>query len=239
MYKTVVSLILWPIWIVYMLISLIILFVALYIVPRRYLYYLIRIWCWGACFFAGQWLIKKGNLPDLDGEPYLYMFNHVSLFDQFMVVAFIGHYVTAVGAVEQFRWPIWGTVGRKYGAIPIVRKQIKKAVNALNAAEEAIKKGVSIMIAPEGTRTITGEIGDFKKGPFHLAYNTEATIVPVGLIGAFEAKKKSDWRLKPGIITARFGEPILSKNYAGLGVEEIRDLVRDRIRELIKIQGKE
>ena len=163
MYKTIVSLILWPIWFVYMLISLIILFVALYIVPRRHLYFLIRVWCWGACFFAGQWLIKKGNLPDLDGEPYLYMFNHVSLFDQFMVAAFIGHYVTVVGAVEQFRWPIWGTVGRKYGAIPIMRKQIKKAVNALNAAEEAIKKGVSIMIAPEGTRTITGEINDFKK----------------------------------------------------------------------------
>ena len=95
------------------------------------------------------------------------------------------------------------------------------------------------MIATEGKRKITGEMGGVKKGPFHLAYNTEATIVPVGLIGAFEAKKKSDWRLKPGIITARFGEPILSKNYAGLGVEEIRDLVRDRIRELIKTQEKE
>ena len=167
------------------------------------------------------------------------MFNHVSLFDQFMVAAYIGHYVTVIGALEQFRWPIWGTVGRKYGAIPIVRKQIKKALNALDVAEEVIKKGVSIMIAPEGTRTITGEINDFKKGPFHLAYNTEATIVPIGLIGAFEAKNKSDWRLKPGIIIARFGEPILSKNYAGLGVEEIRDLVRDRIKKLIKTPEKE
>jgi len=233
MYKTIMSLIIWPIWIMYMLISLIILFIALYIVPRRYLFYLIRIWCWGACFFAGQWLIKEGNIPDIEGEPYLYMFNHVSLFDQFMVAAFIGHYVTVVGAMEQFRWPIWGTVGKKYGAIPIVRKQIKKAMNALNAAEEAIKKGVSIMIAPEGTRTTTGKMGEFKKGPFHLAYNTEATIIPIALIGAFDAKKKSDWRLRPGIIIARFGEPILSNHYAGLNVEEIRDLVRSRISDLI------
>ena len=60
-----------------------------------------------------------------------------------------------------------------------------------------------------------------------------------GMIGAFEAKNKSDWRLKPGIIIARFGEPILSKNYAGLGVEEIRDLVRDRIKKLIKTPEKE
>ena len=95
------------------------------------------------------------------------------------------------------------------------------------------------MIAPEGTRTITGEINDFKKGPFHLPYNTEATIVHIALIGGFDAKNKSDWRLKPGIIIARFGEPILSENYAGLGVEEIRDLVRERIKELIKPPEKE
>ena len=126
-----------------MLISLIILFFALYIVPRQYLFYLIRIWCWGACLFAGQWLIKKGNLPDLDGEPYLYMFNHVSLFDQFMVAAYIGHYVTVVGALEQFRWPIWGTVGRKYGAIPIVRKQIKKAYQFIYQSDMNRSQAVS------------------------------------------------------------------------------------------------
>mgnify|MGYP001262390574 CR=1 FL=1 len=237
MYKTIISLILWPIWLIYMFISLIILLILLYIVPRPYLFYIIRIWCWGACFFAGQWLVRKGNLPDPDGEPYLYMFNHVSLFDQFMVAAFIGHYVTVVGALEQFKWPIWGTVGKKYGAIPIERKKIKKAMNALDRAEKEIKNGVSLMIAPEGTRTITGEIGEFKKGPFHLARNTKATIIPIGLIGAYDAKNKSDWRLKPGVITARFGSPIFRDSYDGLDVEEIRNLVRERIIDLIKIKG--
>ena len=49
------------------------------------------------------------------------------------------------------------------------------------------------------------EIGDFKKGPFHLASNTGATIIPIGLIGAFEAK--ADWRHGRVLIT-RFGKPI-------------------------------
>ena len=150
-----------------------------------------------------------------------------------MVAAFLGHYVTAVAALEQFKWPIWGSVGRKYGAIPIVRTKINKAINALNKAEKAINKGISIIIAPEGTRTTTGEIGDFKKGPFHLASNTGATIIPIGLIGAFEAKKKTDWRLKPGVLITRFGKPIHKKEYEGLSINEMRDMVKGKIIELI------
>ena len=108
-----------------------------------------------------------------------------------------------------------------------------KAINALNKAEKEINKGISIIIAPEGTRTTTGEIGDFKKGPFHLASNTGATIIPIGLIGAFEAKKKTDWRLKPGVLITRFGKPIHKKEYEGLSINEMRDMVKEKIIELI------
>jgi len=74
----------------------------------------------------------------------------------------------------------------------------------------------------------------FKKGPFHLAKNTGATIIPVGIIGAFKAKKKKDWRLTPGKLIARFGSPILKEEFKNLSVEETRDLVRDRIQQLIQ-----
>ena len=49
----------------------------------------------------------------------------------------------------------------------------------------AMNNGTSFIIAPEGTRTTTGEMGVFKKGPFHLAKNTGITIVPVALLGAY------------------------------------------------------
>ena len=186
------------------------------------------------CFFAGQWLRKINNPPKSDGGPYLYMFNHVSMFDQFMIGAYVNHYITAVAAIETFRYPIFGFILKKYGIIPIIRQKIKKALVSLKAAEEEMEKGTSFLISPEGTRTLTGEIGPFKKGPFHLALNTNATIVPVALKGGFRAKKKSDWRLYPGVLTVVFGDPIKSIHYEKLSIEELRDLISKKIIELKK-----
>ena len=156
------------------------------------------------------------------------------MFDQFMVGAFVHHYITAIGAEEIFKYPIWGQLIKKYGAIPIKRKMLKSALKSLNHVEDAIKKGTSFIIAPEGTRTLDGELGVFKKGPFHIAKNTGITIVPIALIGGFEAKRKDDWKLLPGIITTRFGNPIKKEEYENLSIEEIRDLTKTRIQNLIK-----
>tara|TARA_Y100001970_G_scaffold82986_1_gene105049 strand:- start:492 stop:1232 length:741 start_codon:yes stop_codon:yes gene_type:complete len=233
LYKTIASLIFWPLWYLFLVPSLIILFPLIYIIPTKNIHYLIRPLSWLYCLFAGQWLIKENFPPSKEGEPYLYLFNHVSMFDPFMLGAFIPHYITAVGAEEIFKYPLWGSVIKKYGAIPIKRSHLKDAISRLSIVEKAIKKGVSFIIAPEGTRTLDGELGVFKKGPFHLAKNTGVTIVPIALIGGLKAKKKNDWRLKPGILKTRFGKPIDKTEYAHLSVEGIRDLVRSRIEKLL------
>ena len=109
--------------------------------------------CWIYCFLAGQILTKENQPPPPENGPYLYLFNHVSMFDQFMVGAFVPHYITAIGAEEIFKYPVWGQLIKKYGAIPIKRKMLKSALKSLNLVEDAIKKGISFIIAPEGTRT--------------------------------------------------------------------------------------
>ena len=233
MFKTFFSLLIWPIWFVFFVPSLIILLFLIIIIPREKLYYFIRPFSWLSCFFCGQWL-KKVNKLSLNNEgPYIYMFNHVSMFDQFMIGAYIPHYITAVAAIEIFRYPIWGFIIKKYGVIPIVRQKIKKAIGSLNLAEDAIMKGVSFLISPEGTRTLTGQIGPFKKGPFHLAKNTRATIIPIGLIGGFKAKKKSDWRVCPGILRIKFGQPIKGDQFKNMEIKELQNLVFNRISRLV------
>tara|TARA_B100001250_G_C19816896_1_gene798985 strand:+ start:4569 stop:5276 length:708 start_codon:yes stop_codon:yes gene_type:complete len=234
MFKKIISLILWPLWFLFFTITMVFFFIAFLVLPRKILYYIIRPISWTYCFLAGQWLCKDNEPPDPNGQPYLYMFNHESMFDQFMIAAFIPHYITAVGAIEQFKYPLWGFIMKQYGIIPIVRKNIKKALNSLSKAENALNNGVSLLISPEGTRTLTGHMGPFKKGPFHLAKNTGATIIPVGIIGAYKAKNKKNWVLTLGRLTTRFGVPIKKKDFENLTVEETRDLVRDRIQLLIQ-----
>ena len=162
------------------------------------------------------------------------MMNHESLFDAFMMVGGINHYFTGVGKYEQFSYPIWGYLAKKYGVIPIIRQNLDNAIESLVKLEDAIKEGVSIMIAPEGTRTLSGSLNPFKKGPFHVAKNTGVTIVPVGLLGAYQAKSKNDWRIKPGVLTTVFGDPIEHRDYKDLSLEELRRLVKEKITELIE-----
>lgn len=182
---------------------------------------------------GGQRLKVKGLAPPKSGEPYLYLFNHESMFDHFMLAGAVNHYISAVGKASQFSWPIWGYLVKRYGAIPIQRSNLSNAIQSLNLAEEAIKKGVSFIISPEGTRTLSGEMSPFKKGPFHVAKNTGVTIVPTGILGAFGAKKKYDWRLHPGTLIVHFGDPIYSDEYINMTVEDLREVVRNKIKQLI------
>tara|TARA_B100000886_G_C20421726_1_gene491917 strand:+ start:1568 stop:2206 length:639 start_codon:yes stop_codon:yes gene_type:complete len=208
-------------------------FFLLYIIPRSKIYLIIKPMCWSWCLLGGQWLTKKGDLPDSKSQPYIYMFNHASMFDQFMLGAYVSHYLTAVAAIEVFNYPLFGIILKKYGIIPIVRGNIKKAMNSLIVAENAIKVGTSILIAPEGTRTISGDLGKFKKGPFHLAKNSKATIIPIGLIGAHRAKNKEDWRLTPGKLCVKIGNPISYSSFENMSIDELRDYTRKKIQLLI------
>ena len=76
----------------------------------------------GPIALAGQILTRENQPPPLKGN-HTISFNHVSMFDQFMVGAFVPHYITAIGAEEIFKYPVWGHLIKKYGAIPIKRKR--------------------------------------------------------------------------------------------------------------------
>lgn len=234
MYRTIVSLLLWPVWYAVTLVSVLIYLLAFLVFNPQKLHPLARVLSYVILLAGGQWLRITGNRPDPEKGPYLYLFNHESMFDVFMIAAAVPQYISAVGANRQFSWPIWGFLILRYGVIPIKRRQLNEAIRSLEKVEAAIRNGVSFMIAPEGTRTLDGQLGEFKKGPFHLALNTGVTIVPIDIKHAYRAKHKTDWRLTPGVLELKFGDPLTREDYSQLSVEELRDLVRDKI---VKLRG--
>ena len=240
MFRTIISIILWPFAIMVFVLGAFIYILLTFIFKPTQLYPAANIICRLMLFAGGQWLRVEGQRPQKDGQPYLYLFNHESLMDAFMLGGAVKHYITAVGAEYQFSYPIWGTLAKRHGAISIKRDKLKKAIHSLDKAEEAIRKGISFIISPEGTRTLSGQLGEFKKGPFHIALNTGVTIVPVALMGAYEAKKKTDWRLSPGILTICFGEPVTADQYKSMDIDILRAHIREKIQQLIdnKRKGK-
>ena len=132
----------------------------------------------------------------------------------------------------------YGSQGHAH-AINLSDSGVKEVVVALRESSESIKKaehvlkqGIHIAILPEGTRTLTGKIGVMKKGGFHLAMNTGASIIPVGIEGAFNLKPKTTWKLTKGTITARIGNPIPSNLYESLGLDGLLKKVEMELRRL-------
>jgi 1-acyl-sn-glycerol-3-phosphate acyltransferase len=233
MYKTLVSIILWPIFTIMFVLGVGGYFILTTFISLQQAHSYMKWFCRICLFSAGQMLRIEGSIPKKEKQPYIYMFNHESMFDHFMIVAATSHYLTGVAAEDQYSYPVYGAGLRRYKAIPIKREKLKDAIHSLDEAESVIKNDISLLIAPEGTRTITGTMGSFKKGPFHLAKNTRATIVPVALIDAWIAKPKTDWRLQPGVITVRFGDPVLDIDYEHLTLQELSDHIRNQLTHLI------
>jgi len=236
MFKTIIAILILPFAILGFGIIALLFLVSTFLVPSHKIFWVVRVLTRSFLLFSGQILKIEGTVPDEKEGPFLYLFNHGSMFDVFMMGAGVKHYVTSVGAAKQFSWPIWGTMVKRYGVIPIPRKNLKKAIHSLSLMEKAILNGTSCIISPEGTRTLTGQMLPFKKGPFHVAMNTGVTLIPVGLIGAYEAKKKPDWRIKPGIIKIRFGSPITKDEYKNDTIDILSEKVRVAIVNLMKMK---
>ena len=115
-----------------------------------------------------------------------------------------------------------------------VGHQFLDDINAGLDRAQSEKAGAIILRGREGMFSGGFDLGEFKKGPFHLSLNTGVTIIPIGLMGAYKAKKFSDWRIYPGKINVKVGDPVKSEYYRKMSVEELRDDIRDKISVLCK-----
>ncbi len=163
----------------------------------------------------------------------LFMSNHVSLFDIPLLEAYIPTFVRALEALRQFKWPVYVWAIRRLGNIPIDRKNIHASIRSIKKTERVLKKGKSIVILPEGHRTLDGRLGPFKKLPFHLAKQAKVPIIPLGLSGLFQLKSKDSWVIRPRPITIRFGKPVSSEAIEKLSKEDLNSFIHDQISALI------
>jgi 1-acyl-sn-glycerol-3-phosphate acyltransferase len=132
------------------------------------------------------------------GETYVVMSNHQSLYDIPVIFQTLTLRVRMVAKTELFRVPVWAQAMRAAGFVEVDRQNRHRAVESLDNARHALETGTSIWIAPEGTRSDSGELLPFKKGGFHLALGTGARILPVSIDGTRNALVARGFNVKNG-----------------------------------------
>lgn len=117
------------------------------------------------------------------GVTYLVMSNHQSLYDIPVLFHVLGPNIRMIAKKELFSVPIFGNALAAAGFIAINRGNTESAIRNLERARSLLASGTHVWIAPEGTRSVTGQLLPFKKGGFHLAFESELPILPVTLSG--------------------------------------------------------
>ena len=167
-------------------------------------------WCEALCRLGGVDLHVEGadRLPP--GRGWLFMSNHRSYWD----IPSIGFGLKPiplrmVAKRDLFKVPLWGPAMRKAEILPLDRSDRAAAIRDLDVAADKLRGGLSVWIAPEGTRSRDGALGHFKKGGFMLALKTGAPIVPVGVAGTERVAPVDRFELTGGgPVAVVVGEPI-------------------------------
>jgi putative phosphoserine phosphatase / 1-acylglycerol-3-phosphate O-acyltransferase len=167
-------------------------------------------------------------------RPAVFIFNHRNNIDPIITTALVRNDFTGVGKKELEADPVVGTLGKLLDAVFIDRDDNKAAVEALHKVEELARKGLSVVIAPEGTRLDTTEVGPFKKGPFRIAMAAGIPIVPIVIRNAHLIAARDSSTINPGTVDIAVFPPISVSDWtvADLGerVDDIRRLYLDTLK---------
>jgi len=138
------------------------------------------------------------NIPA--GRSCIFMSNHVSNLDPPVMIPLLPGRSSVLLKKELMNIPILGRAMRMAKFVPVERGSRRDAAKAsVEAAAEALRSGLHIIVYPEGTRSPDGRLSAFKKGPFFLAQETQAPIVPIALSGTQSMMRKGSYAITPGL----------------------------------------
>jgi 1-acyl-sn-glycerol-3-phosphate acyltransferase len=135
---------------------------------------------------------------------YIFMSNHVSNLDPPVFVPNIPGRCSVMLKKEVMRVPIFGRVLKMAEMVPVDRSNRDAAIESVHAATEVLRRGLNMVIFPEGTRSTDGRLLPFKKGPFHMAIEAGVPVIPVTLLGTADCWPKGTWKIRPGTATVIF-----------------------------------
>ena len=199
-----------------------------------------------SCFWGAQyiWVVPYWSLKIYDRKKYdrhnhyIMVSNHQSFADIVVIYSLFRHF-RWTSKVENFRIPFVGWVLALNRSIRIYRGANDAYIRLKEQAADALRKGNSVMMFPEGTRSKDGKMGKFKDGAFHLAHETHTDILPMLIEGTFGVVQRKGWILTGSEkMILKVLDPVAYKDFCNLSVHATSDMIRERIeKELINIRS--
>lgn len=167
-----------------------------------------RFWSRVLLAICGLNLSTRGTEKLDPGQTYIYVSNHASLLDIPVIVTGIPDQIRIVYKKELEKIPVFGW-GLKWGSyIGIDRGKSAVAKKSLGEAIEKIRRGASVLLYAEGTRTTDGKLQPFKRGAFNLAVSAGIPVVPLTINGTYSVMPKGSLAIRPHPVELVFSDPI-------------------------------
>lgn len=166
-------------------------------------------------------------------RPCMFLHNHLTNFDSFLVTKVVRGGVSGVGKKEIGKNPVGALLGWALDAVMLDRSDTAKAIEQMQPLVDRLKEGVSLAIAPEGTRSTSGVLGTFKKGAFHVAMQAGVPIVPVVLRNSDVLGPSSATMMRSGTVQVAVLPPVPTTGWTAKDlnarVAEVRQMFVDTL----------
>ncbi len=190
---------------------------------------LARFWA-NAILWVARLKVTVTGVEKLDPErSYIYMANHQSNADIPLLLGRLPVQFRWLAKAELFKIPIFGRAMRGVGYISINRSNRQSASASLDRAARTIRDGASVLIFPEGTRSLDGRIRPFKKGGFILSVDSGVPIVPIVIKGTYHVIAKGHLMIRPAPVTMQILDPVETTGYT----RKSKDALLERIRSIL------
>lgn len=167
----------------------------------------------------------------------IFIANHLSYLDAPVLFPALPGMSSVLLKKGLMRIPLLGTAMRMARFVPVERGSRRDAAQAsVAAAAAALKSGLNMLIFAEGTRSKDGRLAAFKRGPFYIAIETGAPIVPVAISGTQTIMRKGSFAIRPGVARIQMLPAIDPANYESR--DELMRVVRDAIAEALPSEMK-
>lgn len=182
---------------------------------------------------------KSGSTIDVIGQekmpdgPVLMVANHQGNFDILSMLGFVEKPAGFVSKIEMRKLPVIRNWMEAMHNVFMDREDKRQSVKAFSMAIDNLKKGHSMIIFPEGTRSKDLQLQEFKSGSLRLAVKPKVPVVPVAIQGTREVMEANGGKIKPGHIRITICDPIFPEDYEGLSLDEVTAETKSRIQQVI------